>query len=91
MKNQDKKEENEEEHNKFNQGGFKLLNKPYLYVNFFIELNCFLNIFLGVLIFEIEYLKKIIECLNLLFKLEIIFFNNLIIFVRCLLFICYQF
>ena len=58
IKNKEKKDEEEEEHNKFNQGGFKLLNKPYLYVKFFIELNCFLIIFLGILMFEILTSKK---------------------------------
>jgi hypothetical protein len=54
----EEKKENEKNHDKFNQGGFKLLNKPYLYVKFFIELNCFLIIFLGILMFEILTSKK---------------------------------
>ena len=71
----EEKKENEKNHDKFNQGGFKLLNKPYLYVKFFIELNCFLIIFLGILVFEIlsskinnRMFKSIVQTRNNIFQ-----------------------
>ena len=86
----EKKDDNEDVHNKFNQGGFKLLNKPHLYVSFFIELNVLLIIFVIISIVEISMSKINNNMFKSIIQTRNIFFNNLILFVKCLLFIYYQ-
>ena len=69
------KDENEKKEIKFIQGGYKLLNKPFLYISFFIELIIFMNIFVCIAVIEIviskinnNMLKSVIQTRNDIFQ-----------------------
>ena len=74
-KNNIKKEDEQEKEVKYIQGGYKLLNKPFLYVSFFIELIIFLLIFIIISVIEIvvsninnSMYKSIIQTRNNIFQ-----------------------
>ena len=73
--NHGNKDENEKKEIKFIQGGYKLLNKPFLYISFFIELIIFMNIFVCIAVIEIviskinnNMLKSVIQTRNDIFQ-----------------------
>jgi len=73
--NQVNKEENEKKEVKFIQGGYKLLPKPFLYLNFFIELIIFMILFIIIAVIEIviskinnNMLKSVIQTRNDIFQ-----------------------